>query len=695
MTDALATALDPRSIAIVGASDNADKIGGRCLQFIQRFGFRGDVFPVNPGRPEVQGLRSYSTLADLPSAPDLTIIAVPGDQAVQAVSDTAALGTKVAVIMTAGFGETDAAGKAREAAMVETARRHGMRIVGPNTQGLANFGTGAIANFSTMFIETEPMDGPVGIVSQSGGMAAVPFGLLRERGIGVRHCHTVGNQCDVTVSELGLVVARDPKVELLLLYLEGIPDPHRLAELGAVARDRNLPVLVLKSGRTAAGQLASQSHTGSLATEDRVVEAFLEHHGLMRVADPGGLVNAAELYLKKWKPRGRRLVVVSNSGTSCVLSADAASAAGLSIDPLQPDTQAELRKVLPQFATSTNPVDITAALLTNSGLFGAILPVIARDPNADAFLISIPVSGRGYDFDRFANDAAAFAAETGKPIVIVTPQPKVAARFRREGLPVFTLESQGVAALAQFLNHLDLIARTGQRQIRHIAGPTAGADTITLNEAESLARVQQGGAGVIDHVLCGDADAAVAAWRKLGRPVAIKACTREVTHKTDLGLVRLGVDDEAGIRAAVGAVTGAAREHGVELDGVLVAAMADRIAREMIVGAHRDPTFGPVVLVGDGGKYVEAMPDMVVLLPDATNDDIRRTISRLRVSPVLAGVRGEAPMDVDALTKTVASVAELIGNPASRIESIDINPVALRRRGEGCVALDAVLIERS
>lgn len=695
MTDALATALDPRSIAIVGASDNADKIGGRCLQFIQRFGFRGDVFPVNPGRPEVQGLRSYSTLADLPSAPDLTIIAVPGDQAVQAVSDTAALGTKVAVIMTAGFGETDAAGKAREAAMVETARRHGMRIVGPNTQGLANFGTGAIANFSTMFIETEPMDGPVGIVSQSGGMAAVPFGLLRERGIGVRHCHTVGNQCDVTVSELGLVVARDPKVELLLLYLEGIPDPHRLAELGAVARDRNLPVLVLKSGRTVAGQLASQSHTGSLATEDRVVEAFLEHHGLMRVADPGGLVNAAELYLKKWKPRGRRLVVVSNSGTSCVLSADAASAAGLSTDPLQPDTQAELRKVLPQFATSTNPVDITAALLTNSGLFGAILPVIARDPNADAFLISIPVSGRGYDFDRFANDAAAFAAETGKPIVIVTPQPKVAARFRREGLPVFTLESQGVAALAQFLNHHELIARTGPRQIRPVAEPRAAADTITLNEAESLARVEQGGAGVVEHVLCRDADAAVAAWRKLGRPVAIKACTREVTHKTDLGLVRLGVNDEAGIRAAVGAVTGAAREHGVALDGVLVAAMADGIAREMIVGAHRDPTFGPVVLVGDGGKYVEAMPDMVVLLPDATNDDIRRTISRLRVSPVLAGVRGEAPMDVDALTKTVASVAELIGNPASRIESIDINPVALRRRGEGCVALDAVLIERS
>jgi acyl-CoA synthetase (NDP forming) len=697
MTDALASALDPRSIAVVGASDNPDKIGGRCLQYIQRFGYKGEVYPINPGRPTVQGLRSFPSLSDAPGVPELAVITVAGDLAVQAVAECAALGTKVAVVITAGFGETGETGRRQEAAMVASARASGTRIVGPNTQGLANFGTGAIANFSTMFIEVEPVDGPIAIVSQSGGMAAVPFGLLRERGLGVRHCHSIGNQCDVTVSELGIAVANDPAVALLLLYIEGIPDPERLAELGAVARRRELPVLVLKSGRTAAGQIASRSHTGSLATEDRVVEAFLDHHGLMRVADPGGLVSAAELYLKGWRPRGRRLAVISNSGTSCVLSADAATQSGLTIEPFRPDTQRALKAVLPEFATATNPVDITAALLTNSGLFGAILPIIAGDPGADAFLISVPVAGRGYDFDRFATDAARFAAATGKPIVIVTPQPKVARRFKEDGLPVYTLESEAIAALAQFLTHRELMERVREPQAEAGSEPTAArrppASTVTLNEAESLDLVSRHGVRVVEHVLCPSADDAVAAWERLSGPVAVKACTREVTHKSDLGLVRLGLDGAEGVREAAEAVLLAADRAGVRIDGVLVARMAPDIAREMIVGAHRDPTFGPVVIVGDGGKYVEALPDSSVLLPDASKDDVRRALSRLRVAPILRGVRGEPPMDVDALGETVSAVASLMSDPARRIVSIDLNPVALGREGEGCLALDGVVLE--
>jgi acyl-CoA synthetase (NDP forming) len=390
----LKVALDPASVALIGASDNPNKIGGRPLDYLRRFGFKGAVHPINPKRSEVQGVKAVPRLADLDRAPDVAIIAVPGQDAVQALEECGALGVKVAVMMSSGFGETGPEGKAAERAMVACARAHGMRMVGPNTQGLANFGTGAVLSFSSMFLEELPQDGPVGVVSQSGAMSVIPYGLLRSRGIGVRHAHATGNDADVTVCEFAAAVASDPDLKLLLLYLESIPDPEHLAEAAAIARSRNLPIVALKGGRSAAGQATARSHTGALANEDRVVDAFLEQHGIWRAKDSVDLVKAAELYLNGWKPEGRRLVVISNSGATCVLAADAATETGMEIPRLGDGTQAELRGILPGFAATPNPVDITAALLTNSGLFSQILPVIARDPAADAFLVGVPVAGK-------------------------------------------------------------------------------------------------------------------------------------------------------------------------------------------------------------------------------------------------------------------------------------------------------------
>ncbi len=685
----LAAALAPRSVAIVGASESPDKIGGRCLGYMQRFGFTGAIYPVNPGRGTTLGMKTYPSLEALPEPPELAVVCVPGVQAVAAVESCARLGTKVVIIITAGFGEAGEAGRAMEAAIVATARAAGMRLIGPNTQGLANFGNGAVPNFSTMFIEAQPEDGPVAIVSQSGGMASVPFGLLREKGVGVRHCHSIGNGCDVTVSELAVEVARDPGVKLLLLYLEGVPDPENLALLGRVARQRGLPVLVLKGGRTAAGQTASLSHTGSLAAEDRVVDAFLRHHGLYRVDDVGGLVDAAELYLKDWRPGGRRLVVISNSGTACVLSADAATNHGLAIETLRPETREQLGRILPGFATTTNPVDITAALLSNSRLFGDILPVIARDPGADCFLISVPVAGRGYDVPAFAADAAAFGRSVGKPLVIVAPQPGVAALFRARGLPVFRQESEAIAALHQHIAHAELMASEPPRPDA-APPPVPDGAARTLNEADSLALLARHGVPVVPHRLCASADEAVAAFAALGGcAVAVKGCTAAATHKTELGLVCLGLASPGAVREACRTVQEAAARHAIALDGLLLAAMVRGVQRELIVGAHRDPTFGPVIVVGDGGKYVEAVPDSCVLLPGTPRAAMKQAIRDLRIGPVLDGVRGEAPVDLDA----ICDLAEAAGRcMVDGVSSLDINPVMVLARGGGCVAADAVAV---
>ncbi|WP_407521458.1 acetate--CoA ligase family protein, partial [Methylobacterium oryzisoli] len=454
---------------------------------------------------------------------------------------------------------------------------------------------------------------------------------------------------------------------------------------------RDLPIIALKSGRTPAGQAAALSHTGALANEDRVVDAFLEQHGIWRARDTGDLVAAAELYLKGWRPAGRRLVAISNSGATCVLAADAASAVGMPLEPLAPDTQARLRTILPSFAATANPVDITAALLTNSRLFGEILPVIAADPSADAFLIGVPVAGQGYDVPAFARDAAAFAAETGKPVVVNAPQPSVATAFRDQGLPVFASEGGAVHALHQFIAHHELIARAGNAAPAAPRRPDTGPVRL-LNEAESLARLADAGLPVVPHRLCRTEEEALAALDALGAPVAVKGCSRDVPHKSEFGLVHLGLREPEAVARAVAACRDGLARAGAAFDGVIVAAMAQG-RRELLIGAHRDPSFGPVVVIGDGGRYVEALPDSQILLPPFGPEAVRAALGRLRIAPILAGVRGEPPFALDAFVASVCAVGRLMEDPA--IDSLDVNPILVGTDDAACLALDAVIVVRN
>jgi len=691
----LEAALDPKSIAIIGASENPNKVGGRPVHYLDKFGFKGKIFPINPSRTEVQGYKCYNSLADLPEAPDMVIVAVAGDNAIGAVEDCAAHGVKIAVVMASGFGEVDAVvGKAKERRMVEVAHKAGMRIVGPNSQGLANFGTGAIASFSTMFMDMDRAEGHVAMLSQSGALSTVPVGFLRQRGIGVRHTHATGNDADISVGELAVAVAEDPEVKLLLLYLESIPEKKYLEELAAVALDRGLPIIALKSGRSEAGRQAAQSHTGALANEDRVVDAFFEHHGIWRAPDMRGLVEATELYLKGWKPQGRRLVAISNSGAVCVLTADAATAVGMPMATLAPETDKKLKGILPSFATTTNPIDLTAALLSNSRLFGDILPVIAEDPAADAFLIGVPVAGPGYDVEAFARDSAAFGKQTGKPLVIAATQRSVADQFASEGLSVFPTETEAVSALHQFLAHRELMARTLARKARRVAAspPVLSAATTMLNEADSLALLAARGIPVVPHRLCRSRAEAVAAFEAIGGPVVVKGCSADIAHKSELGLVKLGVRTREEAGEVWAQMEDIIRKHGARFDGVIIAAMAGG-RREIMIGAHRDAVFGPVVAVGDGGKYVEIFRDTALLLPPFSKDDAREALGRLRVAPLFAGVRGEQPMDVESLCDAAVKIGALMLDPAARVMSLDLNPVLLDTAGKGCVVVDAVVFQ--
>ena len=369
-----------------------------------------------------------------------------------------------------------------------------------------------------------------------------------------------------------------------------------------------------------------------------MVDAFFEQHGIWRAPDMRGLVEATELYLKGWKPKGRRLVAISNSGAVCVMTADAATAVGMPMAKLSDATDRKLKGILPSFATTTNPIDLTAALLSNSRLFGDILPVIAEDPAADAFLIGVPVAGPGYDVEAFARDAAAFGKQTGKPLVIAATQRSVADQFAAEGSSVFPTETEAVTALHQFLAHRELMARTLARKTLRVkpGPPLISAATTMLNEADSLALLAARGIPVVPHRLCRSRAEAIAAFETIGGPVVVKGCSADIAHKSELGLVKLGVTTREAAGEIWAQMAGIIRKHGARFDGVIIAAMAGG-RREIMIGAHRDPVFGPVVAVGDGGKYVEIFRDTALLLPPFSKDDVRDALGRLRIAPLFGG----------------------------------------------------------
>lgn len=685
----LRAALEPRSVAIVGASDNPHKVGGRPILYMKRYGFRGEIYPVNPGRAEVQGLKAYARIGDTPRPADLAVIAVAGDEAVRAVEECARHGVQVAVVMTSGFGETGADGKAAQERMAAAARAAGMRLVGPNCQGLANFATGAVANFSTVFHEMEGRDGPVAIVSQSGACSQAIYILARQRGLDVRHVHATGNEADVTVADLAAEIVKEEGVRLVLLYMEAIQRPEVLAQAAEYARGRDLPMVAVKAGRTESGRKAASSHTGALASEDRVIDAFFAKHAIWRAADPTELVAAGQLYLSGGRPGGKRFVAVSNSGASCVMAADAAEELGFDLPQFAAATQEKLRKALPAFATPANPLDVTGAILGNSGLFGAALPILGEDGACDLLMLAIPVAGAGYDVPLFARDTAAFRERFGKSVAVAAPQPEVRAEFERLGLPAYAREREAMLALRQLAGHCALLRRAPARAAAGPALVLPAGESRFLDESESLKLLAGAGLAVVEHRLCRSEAQAREAYRALGPKVVVKACSASVPHKTERGLVRLGVQDEEGVAAAF-------RDFSARIpreDGVLVARHAAG-RRELALGARLDPAFGPVVLVGDGGVYLEALEDFRLLLPPFSEEEVLESLAGLRVAPLLAGVRGEPPLDVPAFARMAVRLGAAMRAAGGRIASVDVNPVMLFEEGRGALAVDA-LVERA
>ncbi|MFC4925535.1 acetate--CoA ligase family protein [Delftia deserti] len=687
----LLQALNPRSVAILGASDNPIKAGGRPIDYLRRHGFAGRILPVNPKRAEVQGLAAYPALRELPEAPDAVVISLPGEDVAAAIDDCVAVGARLAVIYSSGFAELGEEGRRQQADLVARARRApggGLRLFGPNCQGVANFATGAILNFSTMINENAPADGPVAIVSQSGAGAAILYGGLRRAGIGVRYMLSTGNEADVCAAEAVRAVVEDEGIRLVVLYIETLRQSAWLAEAARLAHARGVTILAVKAGRTRAGQATASSHTGALAAEDALADAFLRQHGIPRLADFRELIDYAPLFLSQPAPRGRRVVSISNSGATCVLSADAAEEYGLALEPFDAATLDGLSQALPPYVTPRNPIDMTTALLGRPQTFGDTLRALSGSGAADLVHVGFPIGGEGYDFADFAGQASRFAHDTGVPIAVSVNQDWVAQAFQAQGVPTFWSERAAMRGLALLAEQAG--GRQAQAPSAEASLPAPASRSLTLDEPSSLSELARAGLPVMRHLVCRNDDEVRAALQSLPLPLVAKGVSADLSHKSEHGLVRLNIREAGQALAALADFAATLGRLGAADGGLLLGAQ-HKADFELALGAHVDAEFGVVVMVGQGGVLVEALRDVQFLVAPFSARQALDALARLAIAPAFAAVRGMPAVELEAVAAMMVRLGNWMLAQGGRVQSVDANPVLVARGAQAPVVVDAVV----
>lgn len=691
--------LDARTVAVVGASPDDNKIGGKPMRFLREFAFAGRIYPVNPRYEEIDGHRCYRDLESIEGSIDIAIVAVPYQYAQPVVEQCVRKGVRQVVMFSSGYAETGADGAGRQRALMGSIDHSGTRLLGPNSLGIANIASGLIANFSQVFELPRDLlrSGRAGFVSQSGAFGTFIFALSAEQGLGFKYFAVTGNEADITVSELIDAMAGDDEIDLVAGYVEGVRDGRRFLDACERARAAGKPVLLIKTGRTPGGSAAAMSHTAAIAGADEVYEAVFRQTGVIRVDDEEEMLDIVALMRSHKTMHGRRVGVLTMSGGAGVLIADALDRNGLELARLDPETEADLAQVVPEFGSTRNPVDLTGQFLSEPGMLRAALGCLLKDVNVDAVVFFLGL-GRRYGA-QIAQTLREVVASADKPLLvawIAGPAP-IVAQLRSEGVPVLPSATRTVRALGALARFGEACARpsrsfalTAPAAVPIVALGSAGR----CSEAQTKTVLQKYGMQRLDEALVVSEDEAVERACAMGFPVVLKVCAADLMHKTEAGAVALNVRDETAVRIAYRHVLEGALRHtpGLAVEGVLVSPMASD-GVEVIVGARRDPVFGPVVMVGSGGIYTELLRDVAIGVLPLMSGEADELIRSLRIHSLLAGARGQAPADIEALARVVEAVGKLmLEHP--EVSEIEINPLRVFERGRGAVPLDALMVVR-
>ncbi len=699
--DQLRRLIAPRTVAIVGLSRNAASFGARTAANLSRF-TGGQVYGVNPNADELYGLPCHPTLSAIPEDVDCAILAVPLEAVERVLEECAAAGVGGAIIYASGFAETGRADRiALQRRIADIGRAGNVRIVGPNCIGLINNTSAAGLCFSSSYGLHPVPAGPVGIASQSGGLGQAIV-QATERGGSFSHFLAAGNSCDVDVCDYVSYLAGDDTCRVIACVAEGLSDGERLIEAGEAALAADKPVVMYKIATGAAGAAAAMSHTGTLAGSNAAYDAAYRRLGIIRADNIEDIYAAAAFLAKAGPARAEGVAACAASGGACVITLDKAEASGVPMPKPSPATQAVLEANVPDFGSPTNPCDITAQVATNSASYAACAQALLADPGYAALVVMVP-SVTAAMTPRNVTMFSGLAAAAGKPVCLSWMSewlsgPGAAQAEADPHVALFKSTDQTFRTLGGWLERAHVLAGPRPRDRR--AGPTANAAAATrlldaagerLSEREAKAVLAAYGVPVASDHVVQSVDAAVAAADAVGYPVVLKIESADIPHKTEAGVVRLRLADADAVRQAYAEIVAAADRivPRPAVAGVLVQPMI-AAGLELVVGAQRDPTFGPLVVVGLGGIMVELLRDSAADLAPVSLEQAHAMLRRLKGWPLLAGFRGDARVDVERVAAIIVAVSELAADHVDEIVEIDVNPVIC---GPGrAIAVDALIV---
>ena len=685
----------PRSVAVIGASRNRESIGYALLHNLVMGEFEGAIFPINPHAGSIHSLKAYPRIGAVPDPVDLAVVMVPRDLVLGVVDECIAAGVKGLVTITAGFAETGEEGAALERRLQERVRAAGIRMVGPNCMGVIN--TEAAVSLNATFAPTPARPGTVGFVSQSGALGVAILNAAADLGIGLTQFASMGNKADVSANDLAEYWEEDARTRVICMYLESFGNPRKFTEI-AKRVSRKKPILVVKSGRTAEGARAASSHTGAIAGADVTVSAFLRQCGVLRANTIDELFDVTRALDRCPLPAGSRVGIVTNAGGPAIMATDACVNLGLEMATFSPATRDTLRSFLPAEASVGNPVDMIASAA--EGEYARALATLLADPGVDMVMVVnvTPLLSNPIDI---LDSVAAVARGNSKPVVAVmmaTEEFYEAARSRADAPPVYRFPEPAARVLAQ----LGRYAAWRRRPEEAPGGPFAVDDAAV---ARLLAKTGAGYLPPEDAIrvlalygvpvaawrrvghAAGSAEAALAAAAELGYPVVIKAVAPDLVHKSDVGAVRIDVRNPEELARAVAEIEAAVGAAGHRVEGWLIQELL-RGGHEVIFGVSTDPRFGPLLMFGLGGKYVEVFRDVRFGVPPLTPGEAAEMVRGIRGLPLLEGVRGEAAADLDLLGEILLRLSQLAQRHPS-IQELDLNPFLAAPNRDGAKAVDA------
>ena len=694
MNDAIQALLHPQSIAVIGASSDFNKINGRTLKALVDKKYAGRILPVNPKYPTLLDLPCYPDVASIPGTVDLAVVAVPAKHVPDTLRELGKKGVKAAVVFSSGFSEVGGDGIRLEAELKKAIKESGVRILGPNCLGLVNVAENVMATFSQFSLGPTP-DGPAAFVTQSGALGTATAGTARKRGLNFGYFVNTGNEVDVQFVDIMRAIIAEDRIKVGAGYIEGLKNGPGLLEVAEDALQRAKPLVLTKVGRTRAGARAIASHTGSLAGEDAVFDGVIRQRGIIRARSDEQLLDFVDIFSQCALPGGKGIGFITRSGGAGALMADRAEELGLDVTMLSAETTEALRKVVPAFGSISNPVDITAQGLVNPALMRDSLKILLSDAKVDAAVVWLSFT------DKYAEvTVQSFAeakAQTDKPFIVCwMGMPDVAVPLMRAaGIPYLRSAEAAVDALAALMRYAEArrnwLSDQPARKALQLPKPALPATAGAVGSIEGQALLQSFNVPTAAARLAKTADEAVTAAKALGYPVVLKIESPDILHKTEVQGVVLNLGDDAAVRSAFSALIANAKSYKAEarIAGVLVQAMAKGDV-ELVIGLKRDPTFGPVVMVGLGGVLIEVFKDVVFRAAPVTEAEALRMLDELKCKVLLDGVRGKPPVNKTALAQMISAVSCFGAAAGPRLAELDLNPVLAG--AQGVTAVDWLMV---